>query len=100
MTVSLPALVAILGMALGAYAARAGGLWLMGRVTLSGRLEAGLSLLPGAILVSLVAPSVVNGAVPEKLAALATVLVAARTRSVLLALIVGVAVVWAARLLL
>jgi len=46
----------ILGMALITYATRAGGLWLMGRVQPTPRLERWLRSLPGAILVALVAP--------------------------------------------
>jgi len=49
-------LLTILLMALATYATRAGGLWLASRLTLSGRVEAWLDHIPGAILVSIVAP--------------------------------------------
>ena len=94
----LRALVTILGMALVTYLTRAGGVWLMGLVTLSPRLEAWLRSIPGAVLVALVAPTVFASSLAETLAALATVLVALRTRNVLLALVIGVGVVWVLRM--
>jgi len=90
-------LITILGMALVTYMARAGGLWLMGFVKPSPRVEAWLKAIPGAVLVSLVAPTVLAGGLAETLAALATVLVAARTKKMFLAIVVGVGVVWALR---
>lgn len=93
-------LVAILGMGLVTYATRAGGLWLMARVPDSPRLQAWLRHIPGAILVSLIAPAALASGPAEALAALGTALVAARTRNLLLSLLVGVALVWALRRLL
>ncbi len=87
------ALLTILGMALVTYLTRIGGLWLMSRVTLSGRLKAWLEYLPGTILVAIVAPAVLGAGLAEVGAALATVLVAARTRNVLLSMLVGIAIV-------
>lgn len=80
-------------MALATYATRAGGLWLASRLGLSGRVEAWLGYIPGAILVSLVAPAVLASGLAEALAALAVVLVALRTRSLPLAMVVGVGAV-------
>jgi uncharacterized membrane protein len=97
MTRETAALLAILGMGLVTYATRAGGLWLMGRLPTSPRLEAWLRQIPGAILISIVAPAALTTGPAEALASLATVLVAARTRNLLLAMVVGVAVVWALR---
>ncbi len=94
----LLALVTIFGMALVTYLTRAGGVWLMGLVTLSPRLEAWLRSIPGAVLVALVAPTVFASSLAETLAALATVLVALRTRNVLLAMVIGVGVVWVLRM--
>lgn len=91
------ALLAILGMALAAYATRAGGLWLMGFVKLSPRVEAWLRALPGAVMVALVAPEVVSGGIAAAVAALATVLVAIRSKNLLLAMVVGVGMVWLLR---
>jgi uncharacterized membrane protein len=90
-------LVAILLMGAVIYAARAGGLWLASRVELSGRVEAWLNYLPGAILVSIVAPTVLTSGPAEALAALAVVLVALRSGGLLLATATGVVVVVALR---
>jgi uncharacterized membrane protein len=87
----------ILGMALVTYATRAGGLWLIGRVRSSPRIERWLRHIPGAVLVSIVAPTVATGDPSELLAVLATVVVGIRTGNVLLTMLVGVAVVWAVR---
>jgi Branched-chain amino acid transport protein (AzlD) len=53
------ALAAILAMAAATYATRAGGLWLAGRLRLSDRAAAWMQSLPGALLVAIVAPTVV-----------------------------------------
>jgi uncharacterized membrane protein len=93
-------LITILGMALVTYATRAGGFWLMGLVTPSPRIEAWLRQIPGAVLVAIIAPTVLASSLAETLAALATVLVAIRTKNVLIAMLVGVAAVWLLRLVL
>ncbi|MFD1586336.1 AzlD family protein [Halorientalis brevis] len=80
----------ILAMASVTYLTKAGGLWLLGRVDLSARAEAGLEALPGAVVVSILAPSVVTAGPPTWLAAGVVVLVAWRTENVLAALLVGV----------
>ena len=79
------------------YLTRVSGFWLVGRVTLSPRVESGLRALPGAVLVSLVAPTVLTTGPAEALAALATVAAAARTKNLLAAMAIGVVVVWALR---
>ena len=89
----------ILGMALVTYATRAGGFWLMGLVTPSPHVEAWLKQIPGAVLVALIAPTVLASSVAETLAAVATVLVAIRTKNVLIAMLVGVAAVALLRLI-
>jgi uncharacterized membrane protein len=99
MQTSFPALLTILGMALVTYVTRVSGLWLMSHITLSARMEAWLSYLPGTVIVAIVAPTVLSTGLAEVGAALATVLVMVRTRNVLLAMIVGVGVVWGLRLL-
>lgn len=93
MRIDPQALLAIVLMALATYATRAGGLWLASRLDLSGRVEAWLGYIPGAILVSLVAPTVLASGLAEAFAALAVVLVALRTRSLPLAMVVGVGAV-------
>ncbi|HYX48595.1 MAG TPA: AzlD domain-containing protein [Ktedonobacteraceae bacterium] len=89
----------ILGMALVTYATRAGGFWLMGLITPSPRIEAWLKQIPGAVLVSIIAPTVLASSVAETVAAVATVLVAIRTKNVLVAMLVGVATVALLRLI-
>jgi uncharacterized membrane protein len=89
MRIDWAAFLTICGMAGVTYLTRAGGFWLVGRVTLSPRVEAGLRALPGAVLVSLVAPTVLTTGVAEALAALA--------KNLLAAMVVGVIVVWALR---
>ena len=84
---------AIILMALATYATRAGGLWLASRFDLSERAGAWLDQIPGAILVSLVAPVVLTGGIAEALAALAVLIVALRTGSLLAAMLTGVGAV-------
>ena len=99
MQTSLPALITIVGMAVVTYLTRISGLWLMSRIPLSQRLKAWLGYIPGTVIVSLVAPTIFGTGFAELGAALATVLVAIRTRNVLLSMSVGVGVVWGLRML-
>ena len=94
------ALITILGMALVTYATRAGGFWLMGLVSPSPRIEAWLRQIPGAVLVAIIAPTVLASGLAETLAALASALVALRTKNVLVAMVVGVGAVWVLRMVL
>jgi len=86
-------LLAIALMALATYATRAGGLWLANRFELSERAGAWLDAIPGAILVSLVAPTVLTGGPAEALAAVGVVFVAVRSGSLPLAMATGVVAV-------
>ncbi|HEX2181113.1 MAG TPA: AzlD domain-containing protein [Rubrobacteraceae bacterium] len=83
-------LLTIVLMALATYATRAGGLWLASRLALSERAEAWLDYIPGAILVSIVAPVVLTAGLAEALAALAVILVASRTGNLPIAMVTGV----------
>lgn len=87
-------------MALATYATRAGGLWLASRLKMSGRVEAWLNHIPGAILVSIVAPTVLAGGVADTLAAVAVLFVAVRTGSLPAAIVTGVGAVVILRVLL
>lgn len=100
MQINPQVLLITLGMALVTYLTRMGGLWLMSRVTLSGPVKTWLSYLPGAVVVAIVAPTVLGNGLAEMGAALATVLVAVRTRNVLLSMVIGVGVVLGLRTLL
>ncbi len=83
-------LVVIVLMAVATYATRAGGLWIASRLDLSERAEAWLEQLPGAILVSLVAPAVLTNGPAGALAAVAVMIVASRTGSLPAAMVTGV----------
>ncbi len=98
MQTSLPALLTITGMALITYLTRVSGLWLMSHVTLSRRIETWLGYIPGTVIVAIIAPTVFSTGLAEAGAALVTLLVAARTRNVLLSMIIGVVAVVVLRL--
>ena len=100
MSLDPQALLTIALMALATYATRAGGLWLASRLALSERVEAWLGYIPGAILVSLVAPTVLTGGLAETLAAVAVILVALRTGSMPVAMVAGVGAILVPRALL
>ncbi len=91
------AFLALAGMALATYFTRAGGLWLINRVTVSPRMEQWLNHLPGTILVSLIAPIVVSSSSAELIAIAVTLMVGIRTKNILLTMSVGIAVVWLLR---
>lgn len=61
---SWDSVVAILVMGAITYGFRGGGYWLMGRVTLSPRAEAGLAYLPGAVITALVVPGALEAGIP------------------------------------
>ncbi len=91
------ALFAIAAMALITYATRAGGIWLMSRTTPSPALRAWLDHVPGAVLVSIVAPLALWGGPVTIAGAAVTILVMLRTRQFILAAAAGVLVVCALR---
>ena len=92
-------LLAIVLMALATYATRAGGLWLASRFDLSERAGAWLDQIPGAILVSFVAPTILMGGPVEVFAALVVVIVSLRTGSLPAAMVTGVGTVLVLRAL-
>jgi len=79
------------------YLTRAAGLFIANRVRITPRAEAFLSAIPGAVLVSIVAPAACTQGPAEAAAALGTLAVAARSKSLPLAMAVGIALVWALR---
>lgn len=97
MTVHGSALVMILLMAVVTYALRAGGYWLMGRVTLSPRFEAGLAYLPGAVITALVVPSAIEAGWPGIVGLAAVAVVMRRWNNLFLALVAGIGAVWLMR---
>jgi len=98
--VETPTLAVIGAMCVVTYATKAGGLWLLGRVELSGRTEAALDALPGAVVISLLVPTLSEFGVPGLVSATAVLIVARRTDSVLLALGTGMVTVISLRRLL
>ena len=78
-------------MALVVYATRVSGPWLLGRWLNARPVKTWLGYLPGTVLV------VFASGVAEALASLVTLLVAVRTRNVLISMLVGVVVVWGLR---
>lgn len=99
MQIDSTTLITILGMAVVTYATRITGLWLMNRVT-SQRMMTWLRHIPGAVMISIVAPAVLNGGPAEVLAALTTTLVAIRTGNLVVAMLTGVGTIWTLRSLL
>lgn len=90
-------LLTIIGMATVTYFSRFAGLWLLNRVKITPRLERWLKALPGTILISIVAPTVFSSGKPEALAGLATALTAWFSKNLILAMVVGVTMVWMLR---
>jgi uncharacterized membrane protein len=87
----------ILAMALVTVLTKVGGLWLLSRTEVGERVEAGLRVLPGAIVIALLGPELADGG-PADWAAAGVVLVTMwRTESILLALCAGVVSVVAFR---
>jgi uncharacterized membrane protein len=97
MTIHPTALLTILLMAIVTYACRAGGYWLMGRVAMSPRIEIGLTYLPGAVLISLVAPAMAEEGIPGVCAVAATALAMRKTNNLLIAMVAGIGTVWLVR---
>lgn len=96
MTLDPMALVAIVAMAVVTYLTRIAGFYAAGRIRLSGRAKAAFDAIPPAVLVAVIAPTVLATGWQETVAALVTAVVA--TRLPLLATVaVGVATVVALR---
>jgi uncharacterized membrane protein len=83
----------ILAMSIVTYATKAGGLWLLGRVNVSDRTEAGLETLPGAIIIAILGPELVSAGPAGWGAAAVTLVVAWKTENLLLTIIIGVGTV-------
>lgn len=88
---------AIAGMAVGTYLTRAAGLFLMSRIRVGPRLTNFLNAVPGAIIISIVAPQVLGAGPAEMAAGAATLTVAVKTRNLPLAIVAGVLTVWLLR---
>jgi uncharacterized membrane protein len=71
-TLHLATLAAIIGMALATYATRVAGLLLMRHVNVKGRTKAAFDALPPAILMAVIAPTILATGVAETIAAAIT----------------------------
>lgn len=83
--------------ALVTYSLRLGGLLLASRFPRAGRFRRGLDALPGALLFSLVVPSIITEGVWGLVAAGLTAAIVLRTRNTLLAMLAGMLVIFVAR---
>ena len=83
-------ILAILGMALATYATRASGLYLMRGVTVKGRLKAALDALPPAILMAVIAPTILTTGVAETVAAAITAVSAFMRAPLVVTILIGV----------
>jgi len=79
-------------MTLRVYLSRAGGYWLIGRVTIGPRLRRILDALPGAVIAASVAPIVVHGGLRAGAAILAAAVVMFLMRNDFAAVLAGVAI--------
>jgi uncharacterized membrane protein len=83
----------VLVMAAVTYLTKAGGLWALGHVDLPDGAETALDALPGAVVVSILAPAVAAADPPTWFAAGVVAVAARRTGNVLIALLLGVGAV-------
>jgi uncharacterized membrane protein len=90
----LDPVIAVLGMAVATYGTRAGGIWLMLHLPPAPPMERWLRQIPGAVLISIIAPAALATGPRGLLAVLATVLAATRTRNLLLPMLAGVTSFW------
>jgi uncharacterized membrane protein len=79
-------------MTLVVYGSRAGGFWLIGRVTIGRRLQRMLEALPGAVIAATVAPILLTGGVTAWLAVIAAAATMIAVRNDFAAVLAGVAV--------
>lgn len=78
MRVDAATVLAIAGMAVITYATRVAGLFLAGRLALSGRARTAFEAIPAAVLVALIAPAILTTGLAETIAALVTCVAAMR----------------------
>jgi uncharacterized membrane protein len=89
--------VAILAMAAAAFACRAGGFFLMRFVPITPRIEAGLRMIPIALVAAILSVAALKGGPPEWAGIVAALVAMAATRSDLAAIAAGVVCVAALR---
>lgn len=93
-------LLAIAGMALATYATRLSGLYLMRSVTMTGRIKTALDALPPAILMAVIAPTILATGIAETIAAAITAMAALLRLPLVVIILIGVVSVVLLRMLL
>jgi uncharacterized membrane protein len=91
MTLHHSTLLAIIGMALATYATRVAGLFLMRHVNVKGRTKAAFDALPPAILMAVIAPTILATGIAETLAAAITAASAMLRLPMIVTVIIGMA---------
>lgn len=91
MSIDALTLLAIAGMAVATYATRVAGLFLMQLVSVRGRVKAAFDALPPAILMAVIAPTILTTGIAETLAAIITAIAAILRAPMIVTIIVGVA---------
>ena len=91
MTLHFTTLLAILGMALATYATRLAGLFLMRHVNVKGRTKAAFDALPPAILMAVIAPTILATGVAETIAAAITAASAYLRLPMIVTILIGMA---------
>lgn len=100
MTLQLSTLIAIIGMALATYATRVAGLFLMRHVNVKGRTKAAFDALPPAILMAVIAPTIIATGVAETIAAAITAASAILRLPMIVTVLIGMASVVLLRMVL
>ena len=83
-------LLAIIGMALATYATRVSGPYLMRGVTVKGRLKSALDAMPPAILMAVIAPTILTTGIAETIAAAITATAAFMRLPFIVTILIGV----------
>jgi uncharacterized membrane protein len=91
MTLHLSTLLAIVGMALATYATRVSGLFLMRHVNVKGRTKAAFDALPPAILMAVIAPTILATGMAETIAAGVTAVSAFLRLPMIVTVLIGMA---------
>jgi uncharacterized membrane protein len=91
MSLHLATLAAIIGMALATYATRVAGLFLMRHVNVKGRTKAAFDALPPAILMAVIAPTILATGVAETVAAAITATSAVLRLPMIATVLIGMA---------
>lgn len=84
-------LLAIIGMALATFATRVSGPYLMRGITVKGRLKAALDAMPPAILMAVIAPTILTTGIAETIAAAITATAAFMRLPFIVTILIGVA---------